>query len=72
MFVERLPVPSIKDKNNPVINEIPKLVNKILILKKQNADSDISFYEKQIDQLVYQLYDLTPEEITIVEGSSSL
>ncbi|MDI6784447.1 MAG: hypothetical protein QME64_10185 [bacterium] len=25
-------------------------------------------YERQIDQLVYQLYDLTPEEIAIVEG----
>jgi|GEM_PF-2568005 hypothetical protein len=24
--------------------------------------------EKQIDQLVYKLYDLTPEEIAIVEG----
>ena len=24
--------------------------------------------EKQIDQLVYKLYDLTPEEIQIVEG----
>ncbi|KAF5418396.1 MAG: hypothetical protein C5S45_08790 [Candidatus Methanocomedens sp.] len=24
--------------------------------------------EKQIDQLVYELYDLTPEEIQIVEG----
>ena len=26
--------------------------------------------EKQIDQLVYELYDLTPEEIPIVEGFS--
>jgi hypothetical protein len=25
-------------------------------------------YERQIDQMVYQLYDLTPEEIAIVEG----
>jgi len=24
--------------------------------------------EKQIDQIVYELYDLTPEEIPIVEG----
>ncbi len=26
-------------------------------------------YEKQIDQLVYKLYGLTPEEIKIVENS---
>ncbi len=25
-------------------------------------------HEKQIDQLIYKLYDLTPEEIQIVEG----
>jgi len=25
-------------------------------------------YERQIDQMVYQLYDLTEEEIEIVEG----
>ena len=24
--------------------------------------------ERQIDQMVYQLYDLTPEEIAVVEG----
>jgi hypothetical protein len=27
-----------------------------------------SEYEREIDQLVYKLYDLTPEEIKIVEG----
>lgn len=25
-------------------------------------------YEKKVDQLVYRLYDLTPEEIAVVEG----
>jgi len=25
--------------------------------------------DKQIDKLVYELYDLTPEEIAIVEGA---
>lgn len=28
-------------------------------------------FEKQIDRMVYKLYDLTPEEIEIVEGKSS-
>jgi len=26
--------------------------------------------EREIDQLVYKLYDLTPEEIAVVEGKS--
>lgn len=67
MFVEQLPVPAIKDKNNSVINEITKLVDEILTHKERDSNSDVSLLEKQIDQLVYQLYDLTPEEIAIVE-----
>ena len=30
--------------------------------------AQVKTLEKQIDQLVYKLYDLTPEEIEIVEG----
>jgi hypothetical protein len=45
------------------------IVDKILSLKKQNPDADTSEYEKQIDQLVYQLYNLTDEEIKIIENS---
>ena len=43
------------------------LVYKILILKKENNSIDTSKLENQIDQLVYQLYDLTEEEIKIIE-----
>ncbi|MDM8518557.1 hypothetical protein QUF64_00815 [Anaerolineales bacterium HSG6] len=40
--------------------------NRILaLLNKQRAA-----LEAEIDQLVYQLYDLTPAEIAIVEGRS--
>ncbi|HLG30544.1 MAG TPA: hypothetical protein VI387_10070, partial [Candidatus Brocadiales bacterium] len=31
-------------------------------------DADTSALERQIDQMVYELYGLTPEEIAIVEG----
>jgi hypothetical protein len=30
--------------------------------------ADIAALEKQIDEMVYALYGLTPEDITIVEG----
>ena len=33
-----------------------------------NGAADTSALEKQIDHLVYVLYNLTPEEIAIVEG----
>jgi adenine-specific DNA-methyltransferase len=45
-------------------------LNRILEAKKQNPSADTSPLESQIDQLVYQLYDLSEEEIAIVEEST--
>ncbi|MEQ9299609.1 MAG: Eco57I restriction-modification methylase domain-containing protein [Cyclobacteriaceae bacterium] len=44
------------------------LSNNILEGKKNSDPTDTSPLEKQIDQLVYELYGLTEEEIKIVEG----
>ena len=41
----------------------------ILSLKQENSKVDTSILEKEIDQMVYQLYDLTENEIAIVENS---
>jgi len=45
------------------------LVNQILLAKQSNPQFDSSGLEKEIDQLVYQLYGLTEEEIKIVENA---
>ena len=37
-------------------------------LDSPEKQSQVKTIENQIDQLVYKLYDLTPEEIQIVEG----
>jgi hypothetical protein len=37
-------------------------------VKKRDPKTDTSAWEGEIDRLVYELYDLTPEEIAIVEG----
>lgn len=55
----RLPIPSYE-------KSISTIVDKIIMKKQQNKDTNNE--EQQIDQLVYQLYDLTEEEIKIVEG----
>ena len=47
-------------------NEIAKMVHKILSLKQQGKDS--SEQEKKIDELVYKLYDIKPDEQKIIEG----
>ncbi|MCG8859493.1 type IIG restriction enzyme/methyltransferase [Tenacibaculum finnmarkense] len=48
---------------------IKNIISKILSIKKENPESDTSVLEKEIDQMVYKLYDLTADEIAIVEGS---
>jgi hypothetical protein len=48
--------------------QIEILVNKILLVKKIDLAKATPDLETQIDQLVYQLYDLTEEEIKIMEG----
>ena len=47
---------------------IEKIVREIIAVKTTNPQADTTAQESQIDQLVYQLYNLTPEEIKIVEG----
>ena len=44
-------------------------VNEILELKKANPQADTLVLESEIDAMVYELYGLTKEEITIVEKS---
>ena len=46
------------------------MVDCILAAKPRNAEADVSALEREIDQLVYALYGLTPEEIQIVEGAA--
>ncbi|MGC8769998.1 MAG: hypothetical protein ACP5Q5_01965 [Brevinematia bacterium] len=45
------------------------MLDKILNAKKQNKNADTSQWEWKIDQPVYNLYDLTDEEIKIIEGN---
>jgi len=51
--------------------EITSIADQILTAKKSNPQNDTSAFEKQIDELVYKLYDLTEEEIAIIENSTN-
>jgi adenine-specific DNA-methyltransferase len=46
-------------------------VDRILAAKRKDPNADTSALEREIDQLVYQLYGLTEEEIAVVEGKNS-
>ena len=47
---------------------IAALVDKILAAKKENPAADTSKWEAEIDEKVFDLYDLTPDEREIVKG----
>ena len=57
--------------SEPILNQMASLVDQILSTKKQNSGADTSQLEKEIDQLVYALYELTEEEIEIIERKSA-
>ena len=48
---------------------LQSLADQILTAKKANPQADTTALEAEIDQLVYELYGLTDEEIAIVEDS---
>jgi len=65
IYMETLPVPKVKPQQ---AKEIAQRVEKILALKKKDQTTDISTLEDEIDQIVYKLYNLTPDEVKIIEG----
>ena len=46
-----------------------KVVDRIIATKRRDPEADTSELEREIDHLMYALYELTPEEIQIVEGA---
>jgi type I restriction-modification system DNA methylase subunit len=76
--LRELPIPKADKK---VQNEIEKLVTQLLQLNQEKAatklatqvsqlQSKIDYCEDRINEIVYQLYELTDEEIAIIENSN--
>ncbi|GAA9428589.1 class I SAM-dependent DNA methyltransferase [Helicobacter pylori] len=66
-FIERLPIPQITEKNQELARKITDGAKQILALKEKDPKANTQKLEKEIDALVYQLYNLTDEEIKIIE-----
>ncbi|WQS57196.1 class I SAM-dependent DNA methyltransferase [Helicobacter pylori] len=65
--LEKIPIPQITEKNQELADKIIVLVDKILQAKAKDPKTNTQRLEKEIDALVYQLYNLTDEEIKIIE-----
>jgi len=77
-YVEKIPLPPITSQNQSIAQKIEMLVDKILSLTQsedypENKEKQLQVkeYEKEIDHLVYKLYNLTPEEIELIEKNVS-
>ncbi|EOH0304737.1 class I SAM-dependent DNA methyltransferase, partial [Campylobacter coli] len=68
--IERLPIPKINSKNEKLANELINLVDEILKAKEQDKNVNTQELENKINSLVYKLYNLTEEEIKIIENRS--
>ena len=63
-YVKEFPIPVVAYEQQ---TGIIRIVNQILEVKAADSDANTADLEKEIDKRVYALYNLTQEEITIVE-----
>ncbi|EDP7438795.1 class I SAM-dependent DNA methyltransferase [Campylobacter coli] len=66
--LEKLPIPKINSKNQKLADELINLVDKILKAKEQDKNANTQELENKTNSLVYKLYNLTEEEIKIIEN----
>ena len=64
--VKVIPIP---DASKAQQQEIEMIIKSILSRKQTSPTADTSDMEREIDRLVYQLYNLTEEEIAVIEGT---
>ncbi len=71
-FIERLPIPKITPQNQELADKITDGAKAILEAKEKDPKANTQQLEKEIDALVYQLYNLTDEEIKIIEEGQEI
>ncbi|GHP89076.1 type II restriction endonuclease [Helicobacter pylori] len=71
-FIERIPIPQITPENQKLAHKITDCAERILKSKEKDPKANTQELEKEIDALVYQLYNLTDEEIKIIEEGQEI
>ncbi|EGK8183097.1 class I SAM-dependent DNA methyltransferase [Campylobacter coli] len=66
--LEKLPIPKINSKNQKIADELVNSVDEILKAKEQDKNANTQELENKINSLVYKLYNLTEDEIKIIES----
>ena len=55
-----------------IFDKLENYVNAILKSKKENPQADTAELENQIDLIVYRLYDLTYDEVLVVDKETTI
>lgn len=63
-----IPIVDTNSKNKKLADELINLVDEILKAKEQDKNANTQELENKINSLVYKLYNLTEEDIKIIEG----
>ncbi len=67
--IKKIPFPQIAEGTN---HQLVELVNKILNSKKFDALADTTLVEQQIDRIVCHLYDLSYDEVLIIDPETQI
>ncbi|WP_231210888.1 class I SAM-dependent DNA methyltransferase [Helicobacter pylori] len=70
--LEKIPIPKITPQNQKLAHKITDCAKQILEAKEKDPKANTQKLEKEIDALVYQLYNLTDEEIKIIEEGQEI
>ena len=77
-YLQQLPIPvADKSRHDKLVGLVDKMLGLMPRLRAATAESEkatlqnaVTATDQQIDQLVYELYGLTPEEIALVESTA--
>ena len=69
-YVAPFPIPNFDDANKQIINDIEKEVENILNKRERDSKCDVSCFMQRIDDLVFQLYGFTKNEIITITSMS--
>ena len=62
--------PTLENMNSIAsFNKVVKMVDEIISLKEADINNDSTSLESKLEKYIYELYDLTEEEIKIIEGN---
>jgi hypothetical protein len=58
-----------KEPPEDILRSVNDIVDRVIAAKEAGDEALVQELEAEIDQIIYRLFDLTPEEIAVVENS---